>query len=82
MKMVHSTETAVNLLNEIITNADYFLGQDNDANMVAIETTKSIVNDPQTYRDHVMSQRNRAIQARSELGIFTIASSELAPPTA
>lgn len=73
MVAVKSISVAVELLNEVIINADFVLGADpEDQNAVAITATKSIVSATESYRDYVISQRNRAIQALSDLNIDNV----------
>jgi hypothetical protein len=69
MKMVTSTDAAASVLSEFVRDVDFYLGEDNDSDKVAVEATKAIVNDAGAYKEFLLTRRNNAIRALNELGI-------------
>lgn len=82
MKMVNSTDAAADVLSELVRSNDHYIGEDADANKVAVDTTRVVVSDPEAYREYLLSQRNRAILALDQLGIkhdFSTTTPDLSP---
>lgn len=69
MVTVTSTKTAASFFKSYIENLDYYIGDDGDPNTTVIKTVKGCVDDPQDYRDFLISKRNEAVKALDELEI-------------